>query len=122
MNSKINLNYTGGLVSLPDVDKNFNMMVWCPMMIKMKENNSFKQQDLNQTGLTQEQKEIIKHVPIYEALNTENYRYSLKEAYKSKSMSPSMIFDRSDVSDSDSSEEQIQIEESNGKKITKTKS
>ena len=91
-------------------------------MIKLKENNNFKQQDLPQFGLTKAQEEIVKHVPIYEALNTENYRYSLKEAYKSKSMSPSMVFDRSDASDSDSSEEQIQIEETNGKRITKTKS
>ena len=34
-------------------------------------------------------------------------RRDVKEAYKSKSMSPSMIFDRSDASATDSSEEQI---------------
>ena len=50
---------------------------------------------------------IIAHEPIYEALNTENYRGSLKEAYLDKSMAPSLFIDRND-SDSDSfTEEEI---------------
>ena len=49
---------------------------------------------------------MIQHEPIYEALNNENYRGSLKEAYKSKSMSPSLIIDRESESESSDSYEE----------------
>ena len=46
VNEKIKLNFTSSIVSMPEPDKYYQMMVWCPMMIKLKENHTFKHSDL----------------------------------------------------------------------------
>ena len=66
------------MVGIPELDANFRPLVWCPMMIKLKENSQF-----TWTGapLTGDDGNLIV------ALNTEDYRGSLKQAYGGKSMS-----------------------------------
>ena len=65
-------------VGLPELDANFHPLVWCPMMIKLKENSQFMWTGAPPTG---EDGNLIA------ALNSENFRGSLKEAYAGKSMS-----------------------------------
>ena len=65
-------------VGIPELDANFNPLVWCPMMIKLKENSQFIWTGTPPTG---------DDGNLMSALNTENFRSSLKEAYAGKSMS-----------------------------------
>ena len=64
------------LVNIPELDANFQPLVWCPMMIKMKEQRKFLYNDPQHLG----------DGAILEALNDPNFRGSLKEAYGGKSM------------------------------------
>lgn len=78
------------------------MMVWCPMMIKMRENFNFKQYELYQGSLPAESSKMIQHEPLYEALNAKEFRGSLKEAYCGLSMAKPVIVDEINADDSDS--------------------
>ena len=65
-------------VGIPELDWKFNPLTWCPMMIKLKENSQFSWTGAPPTG---------QDGNLISALNTEEYRGSLKEAYGGKSMS-----------------------------------
>lgn len=67
------------MVSIPELDSDFQPLVWCPMMIKLKEQNQFDWIRGCQT--TGEENTLVV------AMNDINYRGSLKEAYSYKSMS-----------------------------------
>jgi hypothetical protein len=71
---KVKLNFTNMQVSIPELDAHFQPLVWCPMMIKLKEQNQFP------VVQSCEQSSIVA------ALNTPDFRWSLKEAYGGKSM------------------------------------
>ena len=80
---------------MPEVASNFEPLVWCPMMIKLKE-------QANRIDKTQ--------AALIAALNTEVFRDSLKEAYGGKSMSiPIKLRHKVEVNTSSSSggEEEI---------------
>ena len=63
-------------VCVPELDSGFNPLVWCPMMIKLKERNQF----YSSTNTGEENNLVT-------ALNDQNFRGSLKKAYLNKSMS-----------------------------------
>jgi len=88
------LTYTNLLVGLPELDSSFNPLVWCPMMIKLKE--------MGQLTWTADgpllSSTIAERSALLNALNDENFRGSLKEAYGGKSMSaPLQIKPRRDT-------------------------
>ena len=65
---------------------------------------------------------MIQHAPIYEALNIENFRGSLKEAYRGKTMLPAIVLDNQSESDSVSdfnSEEEVKTFNQNGQMVIK---
>ena len=66
------------MVGIPELDATFHPLVWCPMMIKLKENSQFVWTGAPLTG---------DHGNLIVAMNTENFRESLKQAYAGKSMS-----------------------------------
>jgi hypothetical protein len=65
-------------MSVPQVKKNFDPMTWCPMMIKSRDQHSYKWHEQTPSALNSNH--------IYTALNTPDFRGSLKEAYCGQSM------------------------------------
>ena len=45
VNDKIKLLYTEIMCGIPELDNEFQPLVWCPMMIKLKEQKSFTMTD-----------------------------------------------------------------------------
>ena len=66
---------------MPVVDKNYQMVAWCPRAIQNVESRSFSMYD----GLPEK---------MHYVLNTQNYKGSLKDAYEQKSMDKGRTEDR----------------------------
>ena len=74
MSPKFKLNFTNIIASLPEVDAHFQPLVWCPMMVKLKDQNQYRSKGGESVSA------------ITDALNEQGFRGSLKEAYGGRSM------------------------------------
>ena len=91
------------MVGIPELDATFHPLVWCPMMIKLKENSQFVWTGAPLTG---------DHGNLIVAMNTENFRESLKQAYAGKSMS--LPFEISKLKRQNSAPENNEAEDEDG--------
>ena len=86
LTDKVKITFTNSVVSLPQVNKHFDIQTWCPMMIKNRDQHQYKWYEYQHSD--ENAKRSNKNLAsIYTALNTPTFRDSLKEAYLCQPMS-----------------------------------